>query len=159
MARVDRPSRSGVKVVHVAWLGALCLHCCLCRRCIFFSDLRSLSIARSCGITPVPITFHPFFLIRKNGRAEPAYSYSSSSSSKSITPCPSFCSFILKASVPSSLIVSLNQGCWRAFLAAMRAFGSYTKILRSRSTNCLLKVDRRGIMSCGIVSAHALRRT
>lgn len=59
---------------------------------------------------------------------------------------------ILAASVPSSISVSRNHGCFRAFLADILVRGSYTNIFRSRSRNCLLKLLLGGIMSWSSVS-------
>lgn len=51
------------------------------------------------------------------------------------------------ASVPSSSTSSSNQGCFSASRAVMRFFGSYTKILRSRSKNILLNWFVAGMIS------------
>lgn len=59
----------------------------------------------------------------------------------------SLCSRILRASVPSSIIVSLNHGCLRACLAVIRCLGSYTNIFLRRSRSCLLKGLLLGINS------------
>lgn len=49
--------------------------------------------------------------------------------------------------MPSSVIVSLNQGCLRACLAVMRDLGSYWKMRRKRSMNCLLNEVPGGMTS------------
>lgn len=57
---------------------------------------------------------------------------------------------ILPASVPSSSTSSSNQGCLSASRAVILRLGSYTKILRSRSRNSLLKRFVSGMISSSL---------
>lgn len=52
------------------------------------------------------------------------------------------------ASVPSSIRLSLNQGCFKACLAVIRCLGSYTKIFWRRSRNARLNGVLIGMNSC-----------